>query len=388
MQLLPSNGISLSQLQSSNLIARVQGELKMPPEGTHSISVAGADLNFRTLSVADPTPTGRQILSLVDARPFEEHVVLQWLHEGDVEEVRADEPVDLNISIPARFIVAKADRLFRFVFDDRSISWPEPKIEERTLRVLGQLIDGAELYVRRENEPDALVPTGGHVRLGEAGVENIYSKLGHWKLNVQGVEIESSAPMIGVRKAIQEAGFNPDQGWIIVLKTASSKRQVTLEDTIDLREPGIEKLRLTPREINNGETPTNRRQFSLRPEDHAGLDARKLHWETIVDGGRRWLLLHGYPLPVGYNVNAITIAVEVPPSYPAAELDMFYCHPELVRTSGHAIPQTEARQAICGATYQRWSRHRGPNAPWRMGVDSVLTHLALIDAALAREVDA
>lgn len=358
------------------------------PDGPFSIMVAGPDLEFRTFQVADASPTGRQILSLYDATPFDEHVVLQWLPEGDVEELRSDETADLSVDIPAKFIVAKSDRLYRLVLDDRSVSWPTPKISVLALKTLGQISADAELYLRRENEADQLID-GDAVRLTDSGVENIYSKRGVWKLNVQGVEIESAQPMIGVRAAIVEAGLNPDQGWIIVLKTASAKRQVTLEDTIDLREPGIEKLRLTPREINNGEKMAQPiRQFSLMPTDEAGLDARKLRWETVIDQGRRWLLLQGYPMPPGFTAGSATVAVEVPSNYPAAELDMFYCFPILARDSGHAIPQTESRQQIGDNAYQRWSRHRGPNAPWRMGVDSVLTHLALIDAALAREVEA
>src|ERR1700722_2436560 len=81
-----------------------------------------------------------------------------------------------------------------------------------------------------------------------------------WKLNVQGVLIESRQPEITVRHAIKEAGFNPDTPWIIVLKISGEpKREVDLSFVIDLRHTGIEKLRLTPRHINNGEVAAARR---------------------------------------------------------------------------------------------------------------------------------
>ncbi|MEQ1783242.1 MAG: E2/UBC family protein [Hyphomonadaceae bacterium] len=349
--------------------------------------IAGTDLVFRALAMADATPTGRQILSACDATPFEEHVVLQWLPEGDVEEVRQDE-VARTDGGPARFIVARSDRLFRLVLEDRSISWPAAHISDRALRTLGEIPATAQLFLRRDGKDD-LIEEGANLKLNEAGVENVYSRAGMWKLNVQGVEISSPAPLLTVRKALELAGFNPDQGWIIVLKTASAKRQVTLEDTIDLREHGIEKLRLTPREINNGEVrASGDRQFALTDDDHRGLDTRELNWMTVVVEGRRWLMMQDYSLPKGYNVDSVTIAVEVPAAYPAAELDMFFCSPPLSRASGHQIPQTEVQMLIGDRTFQRWSRHRGPGSPWRMGVDSVLTHLTLIDGALAREVDA
>ena len=354
----------------------------------HTIMIAGPDLEFRALSLADATPTGRQILSACDATPFEEHILLQWLPEGDIEEVRTEEVVRLEGAMPARFIVAKSDRLFRFVLEDRAISWPEPQISETALRMLGDIPVSAQIFLRQDGQ-DELIEPGSNAKLKDAGVENFYARAANWKLNVQGVEITSPAPMIVVRAALQQAGFNPDQGWIIVLKTASAKRQVTIEDTIDLREHGIEKLRLTPREINNGEVHAlAERQFALTDEDHAGLDARRLKWATIIDGGRRWLIFRDFPLPPGKMLRrpifpSKCLAIIRPPNSTCS-----FAFPALSRTSGHQISQTKSQMTICGQTYQRWSRHRGSGSPWRMGVDSALTHLTLIEGALAREVDA
>lgn len=352
------------------------------------IEVADPRLAFRPVAISDRTPTGDQILAACDVSPREDYVVLQWLASGDLEEIRGNETVTLKGTEPARFIVAKADRLFRLVLDDRSISWPLKKISAAALRELGKIDPTARLYIRREDEADELIADDGAVALDDIGVENIYSKREVWKLNVQGVVIQSEDPTITVRAALVAAGFDPEQGWIIVLKASDAKRQVTLDDFIDLRAPGVEKLRLTPREINNGEVDeVLRRDFSLLPTDEAGLNARNLEWETIVDGGRRWLLLSNYNLPAGYTITAATIALEIPPAYPSAEIDMFYCLPHLVRIDGKGIPQTEARVSIRGQSFQRWSRHRGPGAPWRPHADSVLTHLTLVDAAILREVE-
>ncbi len=205
-----------------------------------------------------------------------------------------------------------------------------------------------------------------------------------WKLNVQGVIIESRKPEIVVRQAIKEAGFNPDTPWIIVLKVAGEpKREVDLSFVIDLRHKGIEKLRLTPRQINNGETLRQRRvAFAMLPQDEALLDRLGFQWETLVDAGRRWLIIKNYALPRGYQVATATIGVEVPVSYPGAQLDMFYCHPPLVLPLGAAIPQTQQIEMVIGLPFQRWSRHR----QWDPARDTLATHLALVDESLHREV--
>jgi hypothetical protein len=206
-----------------------------------------------------------------------------------------------------------------------------------------------------------------------------------WKLNVQGVIVESRRPRINVRDAIKQAGFDPEAGWIIVLKVSGEpKKPVELGDTIDLRHPGIEKLRLTPKQIDNGEaSPPRRCDFALLPQDEAHLDRLGIRWETVLDGQRRWLRLPAYPLPQGYTAETTNIAIEVPVSYPGAQLDMFFCHPALALKRGGSIPQTGHQESVCGISYQRWSRHR----KWDSARDRLATHLALVDESLRREVE-
>lgn len=206
-----------------------------------------------------------------------------------------------------------------------------------------------------------------------------------WKLNVQGVIIESRLPTIVAQDAIKQAGFDPNVGWIIVLKIAGEPRkEIDLTTIIDLRHPGIEKLRLTPRQINNGEiAPARRLDFAVLPQDEAHLNRLGVRWETMLDGARRWLIIRVYSLPSGYNHAVTDIAIEVPVSYPGAQLDMFYCHPHLALASGGTIPQTQHNETMQGVSFQRWSRHR----QWDSARDTLATHLALIDESLRREVE-
>lgn len=205
-----------------------------------------------------------------------------------------------------------------------------------------------------------------------------------WKINVQGVEVVSDKPTILARHAIKLAGFDPDAGWIIVLKiTGEPRQEIGLDTKIDLTHPGIEKLRLTPRQINNGESPAKRLNFRLLPQDEAHLGRLGLHWETVCEGARRWLLLHAYPVPQGYNLSTVNVAIDIPAGYPGAQLDMFYCHPALARANGARPPQTEHAEPILGMSYQRWSRHR----QWDSARDTLATHLTLVDESLRREIE-
>jgi len=206
-----------------------------------------------------------------------------------------------------------------------------------------------------------------------------------WQINVQGVPVESDKPTILARHAIKQAGFDPDAGRLINLKiTGEPRQEISLDTKIDLTHPGIEKLRLTPRQINNGEVAAKRLDFRLLLQDEAHLGRLGLRWETVCEGARHWLLLHAYPLPQGYNLSNVNIAIDIPVSYPGAQLAMFYCNPPLARANGTRPPQTEHSELILGTNHQRWSRHR----QWDSARDTLATHLTLVDESLRREIEA
>ncbi len=128
-----------------------------------------------------------------------------------------------------------------------------------------------------------------------------------------------------------------------------------------------------------------RREFDLPSFDVVHLDSTGLDWETIAEpNGNRWLLLHERPIWDGYTVVKATTALQIVPSYPDAQIDMVYFHPHLARTDGKPIGALST-QDIAGTVFQRWSRHRTAEAPWRPGEDDVSSHLVLVDDWLERE---
>lgn len=129
-----------------------------------------------------------------------------------------------------------------------------------------------------------------------------------------------------------------------------------------------------------------RRQFDLPPEDQKFLDDYGLPWETVVDGSQ-WVLIHDFPTHEGYNHTTTTAAIRIETGYPMTELNMVYFFPALARKDSRAIGATEASQQIDGQTYQRWSRHRTGDNPWKPGQDNLGTHIILIEDWLQREFE-
>lgn len=128
-------------------------------------------------------------------------------------------------------------------------------------------------------------------------------------------------------------------------------------------------------------------QFDLPEGDFAYLVARGFLWEAIIEAGARWLLVHNFPVAEGFSQHPTAAAAfQITNGYPDAPLDMVYFHPCLTRRDGKGIPATEARQALDGKAWQRWSRHRTAANAWRPGVDDLATHIQLIEDCLEREL--
>lgn len=127
-----------------------------------------------------------------------------------------------------------------------------------------------------------------------------------------------------------------------------------------------------------------RRDFHVPEEDISHLNARGLPWETLIEGCNMWVLLHEFPIPDGYKSSTATVAIQIPHSYPTAVLDMAYFNPPLVRKNELPIAGAQVTINIDGKPFQRWSRHRTAQNPWRPGIDGIDTHLSLVEEWLRK----
>lgn len=128
-----------------------------------------------------------------------------------------------------------------------------------------------------------------------------------------------------------------------------------------------------------------RRQFGLPQEDLEWLEGRGKPYELVNEDGALRVVVYGFPIPPGYNVNEVAVNVRIDAGYPDTQIDMAYFYPPLARADGRPIGATCA-DAFDGKSWQRWSRHRTPANPWRPGLDNLSTHFELIADWLVREL--
>jgi hypothetical protein len=334
-------------------------------------------------------PTGADILAAAGRPASAGQVVLQVLRNGGLESIRLDERATLAAG--DKFVVAAGDRTFRFTVDAKQFEWPHRTISGLMVRDLAAALAQHELELIRGGAGTAVAP-GDLIDLGDPGVEKFVT-VAHphhnWKLKVQGVTLEYDQPEVKVAVAMTQAGFDPTKAWhIYLIVHGQPKKEVPVDYIVDLRTPGIEKIRLMQCNVDNGEgqQPATRRLFKLLAADHQYLDGLGLRWETVFEGERRWLLIHDYPLPGGYSPQKTRLALDIPKDYPASQIDMFYFAPFVGRTDGVAIPSTQVRVTIGGVEYQGWSRHRNAPSAWDSAADNVRTHLTLVESSLAKEL--
>ncbi|MDZ5455312.1 multiubiquitin domain-containing protein [Azohydromonas lata] len=335
-----------------------------------------------------PNPTGADILKSAGRPANAEQLVLQVLHKGGLESINLDEHADLAAG--NKFVLADGDLTYRFTVNGKQYEWPYRLISGAMLAELANVPADLDIEL---HQGDKVVPVGVAtlINLSDAGVEKFISipKKHTWKLMLQGVVREYDTPLVKVADAMQQAGFDPKKAWhIYLIVQGQPKQEIGVDSIVDLRTQGIEKIRLMQRNVDNGDGQqyATRRMFQLLPQDVEYLDGLVLRWETVMEGGRRWLLIHDFLLPTGFAQQKVLLGLDVPQDYPASQIDMFYFFPFVTMAGGQEIPSTQIRATVDGITLQGWSRHRNAASVWDPNSDSIRTHMAVVEGSLAKEL--
>ncbi len=216
----------------------------------------------------------------------------------------------------------------------------------------------------------------------EAKAGNPVRRARRYKLRIDSEYAISTSATITGRQILALVGKTPEQFVLTQKIHGGGTKPVTADQVVDLRAPGIERFMTLARDATDGQQA--RLDFTMRPADAETLNALGLRWEAVRDGQACWVLIHEYPVPDGYKQKMATLALELPGGYPDQQIDMANFLPALERVSGTPIVKASER-AIAGQVFQQWSRHRTPQNPWRVGLDDLGTHVALVGDWLIKE---
>jgi hypothetical protein len=196
------------------------------------IQVGGPTLDFRTVEIDDPEPTGRQIILAAGFRPAENYGVLQWLRTGDLEPLRLNETTDLRERGVERFIVAATDRAFFFELEEERQEWLVAFINGITLkRLAGKDPEAVVLLREREDEPDEEIDDDQMVDLSEGGLEKFriraIEKLVEIFVNEKPVKIERGERTgLEIKQAAISQGVQIQLDFVLSLEKRRGETQI------------------------------------------------------------------------------------------------------------------------------------------------------------------
>lgn len=186
------------------------------------------------------------------------------------------------------------------------------------------------------------------------------------------------------KQLLELAGRKPvDQYKLFQKVRGGEPKPIGHDDVADFTTPGVEHYFTIKCDLREGRG--ERRDFDLPAPDVEFLESTSWTWDAIRDGNNLWLVVYDYGIPAGYNITSTTMGLLIPKSYPTTEIDMAYFSPSLSRVDGKAIPAL-ANTKGAGFDWQRWSRHRHKDNPWRPGEDNLATHVCLVGAWLESEL--
>lgn len=201
--------------------------------------------------------------------------------------------------------------------------------------------------------------------------------------------IVSQSEMTG-REILTLASKVPPERFALYQKLKGGEAVKTeLDQVVDFRTPGVERFMTLPLDQTEGAelaaTWEPRMHFDLPEEDSAFLEKLALPWEAITVEPVKRIVIYGYSLPKGYNQTHVDLNVRIEKNYPDTQIDMVYFSPAISRNDGKPI-KSASDEIFDEKCWQRWSRHRTPQNPWRPGIDGLESHLMLIGEWLTMEL--
>lgn len=136
------------------------------------VEIAGLDLIFTRHVLRDPMPSGRQIIAAAGHRDPTGFIVLQWLLDGSLEELRLEELTDIVARGVEKFIVVESDRSFRLEVEGLRLEWPCAPISGATVKALAGRSDyDLVVVLERIGQPNRELDDDDIVDLSDQGVE-------------------------------------------------------------------------------------------------------------------------------------------------------------------------------------------------------------------------
>ncbi len=159
------------------------------PAQTYRITVLNEDLEENHIDLADPVPTGRQILHSIGIKNIDDFSLYAITPIGDFEDVRPDETYDPRMHQASKFFVFQTDRAFKFKVNHNRMEWGQTKITGFLLKQLANVdYTTHEAWLNVPGCEKQIIDDDQIVDLSSPGVEDFHIQLRQLTIIVNGRE--------------------------------------------------------------------------------------------------------------------------------------------------------------------------------------------------------
>lgn len=292
-------------------------------------------IDGKTYTSHQSSLTGQEILSLV-GKNHKTHIVYLLLEDGDMEEIRAAESVDLNRAGIEKFMTFETDVIYRLEVNGHSREWGADHITGKAIKRLSGL-ENDNLYVwqKKHGQPDHPIGDRESVSLYGHGIE-VFTVQRAFTICIEGESYSWPKETIMAREIAQLGGWDISEG-VVEIDNDQNEHTLQPDQIIHLR-AGIKFCK--KQRFRRGLTEESRigQELGLLQQNFPKVQHQEVdgnHWFMVEDyklspplspsvipvvfsvtSGHPVVVPYGFFVPTGIKFNDIPLTLTAPPNPP------------------------------------------------------------------------
>jgi hypothetical protein len=273
-------------------------------------------INGEVFETDKPAVSGEELLKMAGQEPSGEFIIYLLLEDGDMENIRPTEVVDLQRSSIEQFRTFKADVIFRLEVDGKSREWGSDFITGRAIKRLASVDDPEEVGIWQKNKcgEDKLIGDSDLVSLTCEGIEKF--RVGaKYSICIEGKVFEWHKKTIATEEIIQLGSWDASQGAVKVDKD-QNERTLASGEIIKLK-PGHNFCK--KQRFKRGFDQNSRigKEVLLLQKNFEYVEYKEVN-------NLHWFKIDGYSLPSPLSPETIQVVFSVTVGHPVPKPYGFY----------------------------------------------------------------
>lgn len=282
----------------------------------HVINSFTLKIDGKVYAAHQPNISGADILAFADKQPQGNYALFLILEDGDMEEIRLTEVVDLQRTGVEEFLTFKTDVIYRLSIDNQSREWGASTISGKAIKRLSGQGDTSHLGVWQitQDGEKKLIRDRDHVNLACEGIEKFHMGA-EFSICIEGKTFEWPKNTITTEEIIQLGGWDASQGAVEV-DNDQNERPLALGEVIHLK-PGHNFCKRQRFKRGYDQNSRIGQELTLLRKNFESVDYKE-------ENNLHWFKINAYLLPLPLSPEKIAIVFSVTVGHPVTKPYGFY----------------------------------------------------------------